>query len=70
MYTDSPSFMILFCQDTAKGLQDLLEYDGDVEDDFGLTFEVAQPEFGKMKATPLKAGGENINVTAENREGI
>jgi E3 ubiquitin-protein ligase HECTD2 len=28
--------------DTARGLQDLLEYDGDVEDDFGLTFEVSK----------------------------
>lgn len=27
-------------QDVAKGLKDLLEYDENVEEDFGLTFEV------------------------------
>ncbi|XP_070212088.1 probable E3 ubiquitin-protein ligase HECTD2 [Littorina saxatilis] len=54
--------------DTARGLQDLLEYDGDVEDDFGLTFEVSQAEFGQMKAAALKPGGENLSVTNDNRE--
>ena len=29
-------------QDIARGLQDLLEYDGDVESDFGLSFEVVR----------------------------
>jgi hypothetical protein len=30
---------------------------------------VSQTEFGKMKATPLKPEGGNINVTNSNREG-
>ncbi|XP_076467951.1 putative E3 ubiquitin-protein ligase HECTD2 [Babylonia areolata] len=54
--------------DMARGLQDLLEYDGDVEEDFGLTFQVSQTEFGHLKATPLKPGGENLAVTNENRQ--
>ena len=36
-------FDILFLyvvQELARGLQDLLEYEGDVEEDFGLTFMV------------------------------
>lgn len=28
-------------QDVANGLQNLLDYDGDVEDDFGLSFQVS-----------------------------
>jgi hypothetical protein len=27
------------CQDVARGLQELLSYEGDVEEDFGLTFQ-------------------------------
>ena len=29
-------------QDVANGLENLLQYDGDVEDDFGLTFQVCK----------------------------
>ncbi|XP_041367987.1 probable E3 ubiquitin-protein ligase HECTD2 isoform X2 [Gigantopelta aegis] len=54
--------------DVAKGLQNLLDYDGSVEDDFGLTFQISQSEFGGLKTIPLKPGGENIPVSNENRK--
>ncbi|KAK7482010.1 hypothetical protein BaRGS_00026702 [Batillaria attramentaria] len=54
--------------DLARGLQDLLEYDGDVEEDFGLTFQANQSAFGHVKAAPLKPGGDNLPVTNKNRE--
>ncbi|KAL8601284.1 putative E3 ubiquitin-protein ligase HTD2 [Nucella lapillus] len=54
--------------DVARGLRDLLEYDGDVEEDFGLTFQVSQAEFGQLKAIPLKPGGDNLSVTNDNRQ--
>ena len=31
---------VIYFQDLARGLKDLLEYEGNVEDDFGLTFQV------------------------------
>ncbi|XP_048746194.2 probable E3 ubiquitin-protein ligase HECTD2 isoform X2 [Ostrea edulis] len=54
--------------DVAKGLQDLLEYDGDVEDDFGLSFQVSVTEFGVMKTIDLKPNGSNIPVNNDNRK--
>ena len=32
-------------QDLAHGLQELLDYEGSVEDDFGLTFQVSDAAF-------------------------
>ncbi|XP_014666316.1 PREDICTED: probable E3 ubiquitin-protein ligase HECTD2 isoform X2 [Priapulus caudatus] len=52
----------------AKGLKDLLEYDGDTDEDFGLTFEVSTTEFGTVRTHQLKPGGDTIHVTNENRE--
>ncbi|VDI02211.1 E3 ubiquitin-protein ligase HECTD2 [Mytilus galloprovincialis] len=54
--------------EVASGLKDLLIYDGDVEDDFGLTFQVSQSEFGSVKTVELKPGGADISVTKANRE--
>lgn len=54
--------------DVANGLQNLLDYDGDVEDDFGLSFQVSVTEFGVMKTVDLKPNGSNIPVTNENRK--
>ncbi|XP_052102432.1 probable E3 ubiquitin-protein ligase HECTD2 isoform X1 [Mytilus californianus] len=54
--------------EVASGLKDLLLYDGDVEDDFGLTFQVSQSEFGSVKTVELKPGGADISVTKANRE--
>ena len=41
----------MFWQDLARGLQDLLEYDGDVEEDFGLTFQVSGRHEKRKKHT-------------------
>ncbi|VDI24269.1 Hypothetical predicted protein, partial [Mytilus galloprovincialis] len=57
-----------FNLEVASGLKDLLIYDGDVEDDFGLTFQVSQSEFGSVKTVELKPGGADISVTKANRE--
>lgn len=54
--------------DVANGLQNLLDYDGDVEDDFGLSFQVSVTEFGVMKTVDLKPNGSNIPVTNENKK--
>ncbi|XP_061194603.1 probable E3 ubiquitin-protein ligase HECTD2 isoform X2 [Saccostrea echinata] len=54
--------------DVAYGLQDLLDYDGDVEEDFGLSFQVSVTEFGLVKTIDLKPNGSNIPVTTENRK--
>lgn len=52
-----------------KGLQQLLDYKGDVEKDICRTFEVEDEAFGKIVRTELKPGGSKIPVTNENRKG-
>ncbi|KAK3590225.1 hypothetical protein CHS0354_041290 [Potamilus streckersoni] len=54
--------------DVAKGLQDLLDYDGNVEEDFGITFQISTSEFETVKTHDLKPNGANIPVTNENRK--
>lgn len=54
--------------EVAKGLQDLLDYDGNVEEDFCMSFEVSNDEFGHVKTIELKPGGSSIPVTKENRQ--
>uniref|UniRef100_A0A2C9MAF0 HECT-type E3 ubiquitin transferase n=1 Tax=Biomphalaria glabrata TaxID=6526 RepID=A0A2C9MAF0_BIOGL len=55
--------------EVAKGLQDLLDYDGDVDDVFCLTFEVVQSSpLGDTKTVSLKPNGANIPVTNDNRK--
>ncbi|XP_050421028.1 probable E3 ubiquitin-protein ligase HECTD2 isoform X2 [Adelges cooleyi] len=54
--------------DVAKGLKQLLEYEGNVEDDMGLTFQVSLEEHKTAKTYKLKPNGENIPVTNESRE--
>jgi len=51
-----------------KGLQQLLDFDGDVENTFFRTFEVEYEYFGEMMTSELKPGGASIPVTAENRQ--
>lgn len=52
----------------ANSLQSLLDYtESDVEEVFGLTFEVTRDEFGEIKSIPLKPNGKNITVTLENK---
>ena len=52
-----------------KSLVELLAYEGVVEDDLLLTFRVEyQDVFGTVHHHDLKENGENIPVTAENRQ--
>ncbi|UJR25736.1 hypothetical protein I4U23_007086 [Adineta vaga] len=53
--------------DIATSLQYLLEYDGNVEEDFGLTFEVSVAQFDATLVYSLKTNGSEINVTNDNR---
>ncbi|XP_050546216.1 probable E3 ubiquitin-protein ligase HECTD2 isoform X2 [Daktulosphaira vitifoliae] len=55
--------------DIAQSLQELLKYEGNVEDDMGLTFQVSLEEKNKNTVTySLIRDGENIPVTNDNRE--
>ncbi|CAF3189557.1 unnamed protein product [Rotaria socialis] len=53
--------------DIANSLQYLLDYDGNVEEDFGLTFEVSVAQFDTSVIYPLKENGSTVDVTNENR---
>lgn len=53
----------------AKGLRDLLDYDGDdIDEVFCLNFTVVEDVFGQSVTKELKANGEDIVVTKENRQ--
>lgn len=52
----------------ARSFQQLLDFDGDVENTFFLTFQVTHDYFGEMKTHDLQPGGGDIPVTRENRE--
>jgi E3 ubiquitin-protein ligase HECTD2 len=52
----------------ASSLQSLLDYEGDVEEDFMLKFEISYTEFDVVKTVPLKKDGNNISLTNENRK--
>ncbi|CAL1526466.1 unnamed protein product, partial [Lymnaea stagnalis] len=54
--------------EVAKGLQDLLDFEGDVEETFCLTFEVVQSTVGDTKTVPLKPNGRSIPVTSDNKK--
>ncbi|XP_015792141.1 probable E3 ubiquitin-protein ligase HECTD2 [Tetranychus urticae] len=54
--------------DVAVGLKELLAYEGNVEEDFCMTFQVSVEEFGQVQTHVLKPGGEDIPVTNRNRE--
>ena len=51
----------------ARGLQMMLEFDGDVEETFARTFVVSYEEYGTVKTHPLKPGGDDTPVTNQNR---
>ncbi|KAG9666169.1 HECT-domain-containing protein, partial [Aureobasidium melanogenum] len=51
----------------AKGLRDLLEFDGDVETTYCRDFVASIERYGAVTDIPLKNGGEAIPVTNENR---
>ncbi|XP_064600121.1 probable E3 ubiquitin-protein ligase HECTD2 [Liolophura sinensis] len=54
--------------DVAHGLQELLDYEGNVEDDFCLTFQISFSELGQTKTHNLKTDGDKIPVTNKNRK--
>lgn len=54
--------------DVSTGLKELLAYEGNVEEDFCMTFQVSVEEFGAVKTHTLKENGEDIPVTNDNRE--
>lgn len=54
--------------DLASSLQNLLDYEGDVREDFMMKFEVSVTEFDVVKSVALKENGQNIDLTNENRK--
>ena len=51
----------------AHGLQQLLEFDGDVQETFELTFTHDSEQYGQLISRDLKPGGKELAVTNENR---
>ncbi|RDD40061.1 putative E3 ubiquitin-protein ligase HERC4 [Trichoplax sp. H2] len=52
----------------ARGLQELLDYEGeDVEDTFGLTFQISREYYGSTETIDLTRDGSNVPVTKDNR---
>lgn len=51
-----------------KGLRQLLEFAGNVEEVFQRNFEYSYEVFGAVKTVELKPGGSSIAVTNDNRE--
>ncbi|EEH11348.1 ubiquitin-protein ligase E3 [Histoplasma capsulatum G186AR] len=51
----------------AKGLRDLLNYEGDVQETFCLDFVVQIERYGERLVIPLRPGGETRPVTNSNR---
>ncbi|XP_005105124.1 probable E3 ubiquitin-protein ligase HERC4 isoform X1 [Aplysia californica] len=55
--------------DVGKGLQDLLDFDGDeFEDVFSLYFEVMTEQFGEQKSVELCEDGKNVSVNQNNKQ--
>ncbi|XP_013397514.1 probable E3 ubiquitin-protein ligase HERC4 isoform X1 [Lingula anatina] len=53
--------------DVAKNMQELLDYEDDVQEAFCLNFVIVQDNFGEPEHIELIPDGANIDVTAENR---
>ena len=51
----------------SRGLQQLLDFEGDVETTFARAFEVEYDYFGELRSIELKPGGSAIPVTNDNR---
>ena len=50
-----------------KGLMELKNYKGNVEEDFGLTFSLSETVLGEKRIVDLIPGGRNKSVTNQNR---
>ena len=48
--------------DVASSLQNVLEYEGDVENDMFMTFQISVGEYGKIKTVDLKVVSLNNNL--------
>ncbi|PNF14691.1 putative E3 ubiquitin-protein ligase HECTD2 [Cryptotermes secundus] len=53
--------------DVSRGLTELLAYEGNVEEDMCMNFQVSLEEYGDVKTYKLRDNGENIPVTNDNR---
>lgn len=52
-----------------QSLKELLEYEGNVEEDMMITFQISQTDlFGNPLMYDLKEGGDKIPVTNDNRK--
>lgn len=54
--------------DLAHGLQQLLDYPGDVETDIPTTFSIEEDNFGELVTRELKPNGSNITVSNSSRQ--
>ena len=54
--------------DLGHGLQQLLDYPGDVEADLATSFSIEEDNFGEVQTRDLKPDGSNIPVTNSNRQ--
>lgn len=61
-------YIYLAQQDMARGLEELVSYEGDVENDFGISFQASKQEFGIVRHHILKSSGDKIPVTNSNRK--
>ncbi|WFD01594.1 HECT-type E3 ubiquitin transferase [Malassezia obtusa] len=66
-YLDDLASLQSLDADLYRGLIQLKNYPGDVENDLALNFTVADEEFGVTHTTELVPGGAEIPVTKENR---
>ena len=51
-----------------RGLQSLLDFEGDVESTFLHSFDVEYDYYGELRTQELKPGGSQIAVTKDNRQ--
>lgn len=58
-----------FLQVLHQSLKELLEYEGNVEEDMMITFQISQTDlFGNPLMYDLREGGDKIPVTNDNRK--
>jgi len=55
-------------QELAHGLEELLKYEGDVENDLHMSMETCEEDLGAVNTVQLIAGGSEIPVTNDNRD--
>ena len=53
----------------ARGLRDMLKFEGNVEETYCRTFVGEYESYGEVVSVPLVPGGADIPVTEKNREG-